>query len=393
MRARQPTMVFGFTVLVGLLRAFAYAGMPIGEELSVPAFLHYVGLHILAFAFAAFLVAYLSRATTTRASFVALYAQAILFLAAFVDVGLGLALSDYGRTYTGVFGGSPGSTVAVLAYGAVIAWGVHDATLGPRSSRILGAALAGIGGVLGVSFLAISWPRAALFGVPGLSIHLSLAVYFSVLAAIFLCLAIQRANPAAFREIRNHTGPEKAIGFSLLPVLGVFVAARLLVPQVPNDSWQRFPFEFPYVLAGMMCAAALWVQWSLVRAHGWGPMRLEAVAASMVVALAFALPLGPFPFVAAAIAGSAAWLGRVPRGGIVVGIVAGFAVLVGNLTVVAIDFAEPSIGPATFLVPLNQNPSLSLGGVVVVAAVGVLVALVAYLTSRISASGKDPSGS
>jgi len=132
MRARQPTIVFAFTVIVGLLRLTAYAGSPFAQELSVAALLHYLALHILTFTFAGFLVAALSRATATRAAFVALYAQAVLFLGVFVDVGLGLALTDYGQTYTGVFGGSPGSLVSVFAYGSVIAWGVHDATLGQR---------------------------------------------------------------------------------------------------------------------------------------------------------------------------------------------------------------------------------------------------------------------
>jgi len=44
-----------------------------GLELSAAALLHYVALHILTFTFAAFLVAALSRATVTRAAFVALY--------------------------------------------------------------------------------------------------------------------------------------------------------------------------------------------------------------------------------------------------------------------------------------------------------------------------------
>src|SRR3989304_3380393 len=135
MQARQPTIVFVFTVILGLLRLFAYAASPIGLELSVTALLHYVALHILTFTFAAFPVASLSRATATRAAFVALYAQAVLFLGAFVDVGLGLALTDYGQTYTGLFGGSPGSLLAMLAYGAVIAWGVYDATIGRRGPR------------------------------------------------------------------------------------------------------------------------------------------------------------------------------------------------------------------------------------------------------------------
>ena len=255
MRALQPTMVFAFTLLVGLLRSFAYAGTTIGQEFSVPAFLHYAALQILAFAFAAFLVVSLSRATVTRAAFIALYAQAILLLAAFVDIGLGLALADYAQTYTGVFGGSPGSIVAVVAYGAIVAWGVHDATVGPRTSRMTVAALVAIGGVLGISFLAIPWPRAALFGVPGLSVHLLLAVYFSILAAIFLGLAVRLANPIAFHAIRTHVALARTIGFSILPVVGVVAAARMLVPQVPNDSWQRFPLELPYVLAGMMSAA------------------------------------------------------------------------------------------------------------------------------------------
>lgn len=390
MRARQPTMVFAITVLVGILRAFAYAGTAIGQELSAPAFLHYVALHILTFAFAAFLVASLSRATVTRAAFIAMYAQAILFLAAFVDTGLGLALADYGQTYTGVFGGSPGSIVAVVAYGAIVAWGVHDATVGPRNVRRTAAGMAAMGGVFGISFLAVPWPRVALFGVPGLSVHLLLAVYFSILATVFLGLAIRRANPDAFRTIRTQVAVDRTLGFSILPLVGVIAAARMLVPQVPNDSWQRFPLELPYVLAGMVCAAACWVQWRLVRARDLGPLRLEAAAASKVVALAFALPLGILPFLAAAIAGSAAWVGRVRRGGIVVGVVAAFTVLVGNLTVVAVESAEVSVGPATFLVPLNQNPSLSLESFVVAAVAGVLVALVAYVTSRISASTRGP---
>ena len=115
---------------------------------------------------------------------------------------------------------------------------------------------------------------------------------------------------------------------------------------------------------------------------------MEGARVAKVVALAFALPLGIVPFLAAAIAGSAAWLGRVPRGGVVVGFVAALAVLVGNLAVAAVDSVVTTIGPVTFRVPINQNPSLSIEGIVVAAVAGVLVAVVSHFTSRTSASGR-----
>ena len=393
MRARQPTIVFAFTVIVGLLRLTAYAGSPFAQELSVAALLHYLALHILTFTFAGFLVAALSRATATRAAFVALYAQAVLFLGVFVDVGLGLALTDYGQTYTGVFGGSPGSLVSVFAYGSVIAWGVHDATLGQRRSRTISAALAGVGSVLGISFLAIPWPRVAEFVVHPLSLHLALAVYFSLLAGVFLGLAVRRANPAAFRAIWRQLDPFKTIGFAILPLVGAVTADQLINPLIPNAPPERYLVELPHVLAGIAAAAALWVQWRLVRAPAWGSIGLEGARVAKLVALAFAMPLGLVPFLAAAIAGSIAWLGRVPRTGVLVGVVAALAVLVGNLTVAAVDSTVWTIGPATFLVTVNQNPNLSLEGVVVAAVAGVLVALVSHLTSRTSASGRGRASS
>ena len=393
MRARQPTIVFAFTVLVGLLRLTAYAGSPIGQDLSVAALLHYLALHILTFTFAAFLVASLSRATATRAAFVALYAQAVLFLGAFLDVGLGLALRDYGQTYTGVFGGSPGALLSVFAYGAVIAWGVHDATLGRRSSRTISAALAGVGGLLGISFLAIPWPRVAEFVVHPLSLHLALAVYFSLLASVFLCLAVRRANPTAFRDIWRQLDPFKTIGFAILPLVGAVTADQLINPLIPNAPPERYLVELPHVLAGIAVAVALWVQWRLVRAPAWGPIPLEVARVAKVVALAFAMPLGLVPFLAAAIAGSAAWLGRVPRGGVVVGVVAALAVLVGDLAVAAVDSVVTTIGPVTFRVPINQNPGLSLEGIVVAAVAGVLVAVVSHFTSRTSASRRGRASS
>ena len=393
MQSRQPTIVFTFTVILGLLRLFAYAASPIGLELSVTALLHYVALHILTFTFAAFLVASLSRATATRAAFVALYAQAVLFLGAFVDVGLGLALTDYGQTYTGLFGGSPGSLLAMLAYGAVIAWGVYDATIGRRGPRAIGAVLAGVAGTLGMSFLAIPWPRVAEFVVHPWSLHLALAVYFSLLAAVFLCLAVRRANPRAFRTIWQQIEPGGTLAFAVLPLVGAVTADQLIAPLIPNAPPERYLVELPHVLAGIATGAALWVQWRLARAPDWGATGMEGARVAKVVALAFALPLGIVPFLAAAIAGSAAWLARVPRGGVVVGVVAALAVLVGNLAVAAVDSVVTTIGPVTFRVPINQNPSLSLEGIVVAAVAGVLVAVVSHFTSRTSASRRGRASS
>lgn len=393
MRVHQPTMMFGLSVLVGLLRTLAYTGTPIGEDLSIAALLHYVALHILTFVFAAFLVVLFSRATVTRAAFVALYAQAVLFLASFVDIGLGLALTDYGQTYTGVFGGSPGSILSVFAYGSVIAWGVHNATLGQRSARTISAALAGIAGVLGISFLAIPWPRVAEFVVHPWSLHLALAVYFSFLAGVLLSLAVRRGNAAAFRAIFRQIDPVRMSGFAMLSLVGAVTADQLINPSIPNAPLERYLVELPHVLAGIAVAAALWVHWRLVRAVAWGPMGPEGALVAQFVALAFALPLGIVPLLAAAIAGGVAWLGRAPRAGILVGVIAAFAVLVGNLTVAAVDSTMATIGPLPFLVPVDQNPIISLEGVVVAAMAGVLVALVSHVTSRISASGRDRSSS
>jgi hypothetical protein len=325
--------------------------------------------------------------------FVAMYAQAVFLVGAFVDVGVGLPLADYGLTYTGPFGGSPGSVVSVLAYAAVLAWGVHDASLGLRSARIVAAALAGIGGAFGVSFLAIPWPRVAEFVVHGWSLHLALALYFSLLASAFLALAVRRANPAAFRVVWRHLDPSATVAFALLPLIGAVTADQLISPLIANAPPERYLVELPNVLAGMMAGAALFVQWRLVRANAWGPIAVEAARVAKFVALSFALPLGLASFLAAAIAGSLAWLGRNRRSRFLVGVIGAFAVLLGNLAVVAVDFVDGAIGPATFRLPVNRNPILTLEGFLVAIVAGVLIGLVSQLTSRTSASAKDRASS
>lgn len=376
--------MFGFTVLIGLVRVFAYAGSPIGQELSVASLLHALALHVLTFALGMFAVAFLSRATLTRAAWIALYAQAVLLLGAFVDIGLGSTLSDFTQAYVGIFGGSPGSILGAIAYGGTIAWGVLDATIGPRGPRIAVGGAAGIVSALALSFLAIPWPRLVLSELPGWSLHLFMTVYYTTLAAALVSLGARRANPSVFRGIWREIAPIRTVGFAILPFVGILAAGRLIVPQVPNEPVARLLIELPYAVAASVSAAALWAEWRLIRARRGNALRFEGAAVMMVAALAFSLPLGVAPFAAAAFAGILAWSGRSPRYEPVLGILASCAFLAGNLTVVAVAFGETPAGPVTFLVPLDQSPDLSLSSALVGGAIGLTVAVLAPLTIRTS---------
>lgn len=384
MRRGQPTLLFSFTIVVGIVRVFAYAGMPIGQTLSLSTIVHFVSIHLLGFAYAAFLVAALSKATATRAAQIALYAQFALFLAPFVDVGAGLSLSAYEATYLGLFGGSPGSIAAALAYGAIIAWGVWDASMGLRTARSVLAAVAVLAGAVGLPLLAVPWPASLLFNTPAWGMHLGLAMYYGLLAALFLAAAVGFANRTVYRKIRRGLEPVSAVGFALLPLIGIAGAGRLAFPPNGAEPLQRLQIEGPYIVGSAVVAAALWVQWRLIRSPAWGPLRLEAAAVAKVVALAVALVLGTGPLVVAGLAASAAWLGAY-RGWPLLAVVASIAVLVGNLTAVPVDFTDVSFGPIVLAVPLDPIAAPSIGGVVAAVAVGTANVALGALTSRTSA--------
>ncbi len=156
MQRGQPTVMFSFTILVAVLRVFAYGGTPVGEALSPAALVEFVVLNSLAFALAALLVVAMSRATLSRAAHVALYAQALLFLAPFVDVGLGLSIASYEDTYVAGIG-SPGALLGDVGFAAVVAWGVWDASVGTARARRVNAGVAAVLALAGMSLLAVPW--------------------------------------------------------------------------------------------------------------------------------------------------------------------------------------------------------------------------------------------
>jgi len=371
-RRGQPTILLLFVVAMGLARLFAYAGMPFAQELSLAAVVHYVALHAMTFALAGLIVGAMSRATTTRAAQVALYAQGILFLAPFVDVGLGVPVDLYDATYTGVFG-SPGAVVAALAFGAVIAWGVWDASVGRGRSREATAVLAAALSVVGLSIAAIPWPRSLVTLSWGT--HVALAAYFVLLAAVFEHAAIRFANPGLHRHMWREVQPVANLGFAILPLVGVAAAGRLTV-------FINSPVVLPYVLGAATVGALLFIQWRLVRSAAWAPFQREAAAVTKLAAVSIALLLGIGPFLAAGLAGSVLWLGRSRWAPVAFGAAAGSAVVVGDLAVAAIDFTTLPVGPTTFLVPVGPTALPSLAGVASAIVVFLAVAFGSWLTSR-----------
>ncbi len=391
MRRGQPSILFAFTMLIGLARLLAYSGMPLAQDLSLAVVLHALALHGMTFALAALVVAAMSRATATRAAQVGLYAQGVLFLAPFVDVGLGLSVSSYDATYPGIFG-TPGAIVASIAYASVVAWGVWDASLGAARMRESIASLSGFLAFLGLSVAALPWPGAFLEPLPW-GVHLVLAAYFGLLAAIFGHASIHFANRPLHREMWREVQLLANLGFALLPLLGVMAAGRLGLPPSPAEPIQRFRIEAPFMMGAVAVAAVLFVEWRLVRSRAWAPFQREAAAIAKGAAIAGALLLGIGPFLVAGLAGSLLWLSRSRWNPAVFGIVGGLAVLVGDLTVVPIDFAAVTAGPVTFFVPINQVALPSPAGLSIAAAVAFVVALGSWLTSRTSASGRDRASS
>lgn len=392
MKPGQATVLFSVTLLVGGARLFAYSGMPLGQELSLAAVVHYLALHAMTFALGTLIVAALSRGTATRAAQVAWYAQAALFLAPFVDIGLGLSLQTYDSTYTGILGGSPGSIVAAVAYAGVLAWGAWDASLGPTQARTLHAFVAVSVGVVGLSVASVPWPQVFLERLPW-GLHIVLAAYFGLLAVLIVHTAIRFANPGLHRRMWKEVQPLANVGFALLPLVGIVAAGRLALPPNPIDPLQRLRIEAPFMVGAVSVAALLFVQWRLVRSEAWTPLQREAAVVAKASALAGALLLGIGPFLAAGLAGSLLWFARSRWNPLVFGAVAGLAVLVGDITSAALNFASVSIGPTIFYVPIDQNAGPSLAGIGLAAAVGVLVAVGSRLTSRTSASGRGRASS
>jgi len=384
MRRGQPTILFGLTMVVGLARLFAYAGMPLGQEYSLVAIVHYLAVHATTFALAAFLVAALSRATATRAAQVALYAQGVLFLAPFVDVGLGVSVRAYDLTYPGIFG-TPGAIVASIAYGGVVAWGLWDASTGAARAREIGAAAGMILGVVGLSFATLPWIRSFVEPLHW-GVHLVLAVYFGFVAAILEHASIRLANPDLHRAMWREVQLLPNLGFALMPIVGVVAAGRLALPPNPSEPFQRFQIEAPYMVGAAAVGAILFIQWRLVRSRAWEPFHWEAAAAAKIAALSLALCLGVGPFLAAGLAASLLWVSRSRWNPIAFGAAAGLAVLVGEMTTLALNFATIAGGPASFLVPIDAAVLPTGTGVVAAAAVAILVALGSWFTTRTSGS-------
>ena len=392
MRRGQPTLLFSFTVLVGLARVFAYAGTPIGKDLSPAALAEFAALHVLAFALAALVVGAFSRATATRAAHVALYAQAVLFLAPFVDVGLGLPLVAYEDTYVaGV--GSAGALVAGIAYAAVVGWGVWDASLGGKGARRGNAVLAAAVSLTGLALLAVPWIRPLVLTYVTWAVRLGLAVYYGVLVCVLLALAVRVTNPTVHRQFWRRSDAAWLPAFALLPFAGLALAGLFSIPAGASDSLLRLKLDAPYMGTAAAVGALLWTQRRIVREAAWGRMRIELAAIVKVVLLLTAFLLGWTALLAALLAASLVWLERDRTSVLVVGVLAALAVLIGNLTAEAVDFADLAVGPAIFTVSVAQWAWPTALGVVAAVAAGLIVAGVAWVTSRTSASGTSRASS
>lgn len=391
MRRGQPTVLFSFTILVGLARVFAYAGTPIGQDLSVAALAEFAAIHVLAFSLALLVVGAFSRATATRAAQVALYAQAVLFLGPFVDVGLGLPLVAYEDTYV-AGAGSPGALVAAIAFASVVGWGVWDASRGGRV-RWANAVLAAAVSVAGLTLLAVPWVRPLVLTHVTWAVRLALAVYYGALASVLLVLAVRVTNPAVHRQFWRRPESLGLPAFALLPLAGLAVAGLISVPADPADAILRLRLDAPYMGTAAGVGLLLWTQRRLVRGPAWGPLRLEVAAVVEVVLLLAAFLLGWTAFLAALLAASLVWLERDRATPIALGALAGLAVLVGNLTAEAVDFADSAVGPALFTVSVDQWGVPTPFGALAALAAGVAVAGISWVTSRTSASGTSRASS
>ncbi|TLZ50764.1 MAG: hypothetical protein E6K18_06665 [Methanobacteriota archaeon] len=386
MRRGQPLVLFVFTVLVGLARVFSYAGTTIGQGLSFSLMIESVALHAAIFCLVAFLMTAFSRATVTRATQVALYAQALLFLAPFVDIGIGAPVGGYWTTYGGFFGGSAGSLLAGAALAAILGWGVWDASVGRSAARRTNAVIAALLGFVGASLVAIPAPELLLIAPIGWEGHIALAVYYGALGAALSAGALWFGNRGALRSLLREIRPVTGCGFALFAVAGVLSASRFADAPLSLEPITRLQFEGPYFLAAAVAAASLWVEWRLIRSTRLGPLRIDGAIVAKVVALAFALVLGVFPFVAVGLAGSLAWLGRDTRTSPLIGLVGTLAIVAGNVSVVAVDFVAISLGPAILFVPISPDSPPTVFGLAVAGAVGILLALETLRpTSRTSA--------
>ena len=325
----------------------------------------------------------LAWATATRAAQVALYAQAVLFLAPFVDIGLGLPIASYADTYAAAFG-SPGALVAGVAFALVVAWGAWDASLGRGRARQLNAAFAGIAAVLGLSFLAVPWPRPLVVTYVTWGVHLGIAVYYGILVCALLALTIRYANPSLHAAFWRRSEAWGLPIFALLPFLGIVAAGRLAVPPNPAEPVLRSQFEAPYNLGAAAVGVLLWAERRIVRERAWGPTRMEASRLLMIVALVAAFLLGWGAFVATLAAGVLVWSERDRSSPVVLGLVAALLVLLGDATVVAVDFADVTAGPLTLTIAAAQGEWPTLLGTVVAVGLGAIVGWTGS-TSRTSA--------
>ncbi len=385
MRRGLATQLFAFTVITGLARALAYAGTPIGRDLSAAALAEYVSLHVLAFSFAAFLVAALSRASMARVAMVALYAQGALFLSPFVDLAFGLPYDTYAATYIALPGGTAGGVIGGLAYGGIVAWAVWGAARRAKNLRTAYAVLAGILAVLGLALLAIAWPQGVFSPVPAYGQHTGMAIYDGLLALAFLDLAVRLTLPASHRAFWRRRDVGWLPAFALLPLVGVVAAGRLALLPLGNDPFQRPQIESPYVLGALAVGLLLWLQRTLVRLESAGSLRVELARLVKVVALALAFLAGPAPFFATLGAASLMWLERDRANPFAFAGIAALAVLVGDTAAVAVDFADVAVGPLALTFAIAQGMWPTAAGIVSAMVAGAVAGFASWTTTRISA--------
>src|SRR3990172_1386978 len=395
MRARQPTILFVFTVIVGFARALSYAGTSAGLDSSPATWARYVTLHVLAFSLAVAVVAALSRATVTRAARVGMGGEFALFLGVFVDVARGAPVLRYEDTYVAGFG-SPGALVSAIAYGAVAAWGARDATLGPAAPRGATAIAAGLLGPVALSLLVTPWPLPLLEDATTIpwGVHLVMALYFGVLACVCLAIALAVANRPLHREFWARSESMWLPVLILLPLAGVVASGRFGIPQIAFEPAPGLKIAAPYVLAATALGGLLWVQRRFLRLDADGPLRVEIATIVKVAILLLAFFLGPVAFLLAGLASSLVWLEGDRANPRVFGVIAGVTVLIGDTAWAAVDFfPETVVGPLAFRIAVYAWTVPSLLGLTTAVSTAAVVAFAARATSRTSVSGRGRASS
>ncbi len=149
----------------------------------------------------------------------------------------------------------------------------------------------------------------------------------------------------------------------------------------------------PYLGTAAAIGVLLWTQRRLARETAWGSLRLEVAALVKVAALVAGFLLGWGAFLATALATSLVWLERDRASLLVLGAISALAVLLGNLTAEAVDFADVTAGPLTFTLSVAQWTLPTALGILIAAVAGVVVPAIAWLTNRTSASGTSRASS